>query len=464
MKKFSILVFSGLLISSPVFGENLSDVSKAIESNYASAQDNQRQVLNEIAQKRTALKNKLQELKGKVQHANNELDAQNKKIDVLKAERQALQHEITSRLANKDELDSVLVDNAGNLLARAEKSPRSAQNPDLLPRLKEFSKKTYSFGMKEIQEIINLYLQDMKGGQLQERYKASILARNGENVQADIISFGHMFSIFRSPDTVGYGLFSPVSSQLIASASPSFWVRRNIDSSCDGTQRLYADISGGLAIAQLSQKTTMMEQIRSGGVLVIPIGIVGCIALVLIIERLIFLGRVRQNTDGLMTKVTALVRDGEYMQALEKTRPYKTRPTGNVLLAGLTNADEPRPILESCISEAILRQTPRLERFLNALKVLAAVSTLLGLLGTVTGMINTFQVITIHGTGDPKLMAGGISEAMVTTQVGLAIAIPVMMMAAFLSGRARRIALDMEEKGLALMGALLQRNKDCVSI
>ena len=152
------------------------------------------------------------------------------------------------------------------------------------------------------------------------------------------------------------------------------------------------------------------------------------------------------------------------MQALEKTRPYKTRPTGNVLLAGLTNADEPRPILESCISEAILRQTPRLERFLNALKVLAAVSTLLGLLGTVTGMINTFQVITIHGTGDPKLMAGGISEAMVTTQVGLAIAIPVMMMAAFLSGRARRIALDMEEKELALMGALLQRNKDCVSI
>ena len=335
MKKFSILVFSGLLISSPVFGENLSDVSKAIESNYASAQDNQRQVLNEIAQKRTALKNKLQELKGKVQHANNELDAQNKKIDVLKAERQALQHEITSRLANKDELDSVLVDNAGNLLARAEKSPRSAQNPDLLPRLKEFSKKTYSFGMKEIQEIINLYLQDMKGGQLQERYKASILARNGENVQADIISFGHMFSIFRSPDTVGYGLFSPVSSQLIASASPSFWVRRNIDSYFDGNQRLYADISGGLAIAQLSQKTTMMEQIRSGGVLVIPIGIVGCIALVLIIERLIFLGRVRQNTDGLMTKVTALVRDGEYMQALEKTRPY-LRSTSIWSLAHIT--------------------------------------------------------------------------------------------------------------------------------
>ncbi len=132
-------------------------------------------------------------------------------------------------------------------------------------------------------------------------------------------------------------------------------------------------------------------------------------------------------------------------------------------MAGLLHADQPRSVLENCISEAILRQTPRLERFLNALKVLAAVSTLLGLLGTVTGMINTFQVITIHGTGDPRLMAGGISEAMVTTQVGLAVAIPVMMMAAFLSGRARRISLDMEEKGLSLIAALLQRKQDMQS-
>jgi biopolymer transport protein ExbB len=84
------------------------------------------------------------------------------------------------------------------------------------------------------------------------------------------------------------------------------------------------------------------------------------------------------------------------------------------------------------------------------------VAPLLGLLGTVTGMINTFQVITTHGTGDPRLMAGGISEAMVTTQVGLAVAIPVMIVAAFLGRRARNLSQDMEEKGLALMGALLR--------
>ena len=113
-------------------------------------------------------------------------------------------------------------------------------------------------------------------------------------------------------------------------------------------------------------------------------------------------------------------------------------------------------MIESALSEAMLREAPRLERFLGALKVCAAVAPLLGLLGTVTGMINTFQVITTHGTGDPRLMAGGISEAMVTTQVGLAVAIPVMIVAAFLGRRVRNLSQDMEEKGLALMGTLLR--------
>ncbi len=464
VKTFFSVLFGLLVSSSLVWADNLSTVSKAIEKNYESAQKNQRVTLGEIAQKRAALKNRLAQLGKKIQISDALLKKQNKKIEELKAQRAAIQHEISSRLANKDELDSALVDHARNLLARAEKSPRSARDKKILPRLKKFSQKQYSFGMEDIKELIALYLNDMKGGQTQEHYSGQILDRNGEKITADIISFGHMFSIFRGPDSVGYGLFSPVSSQLIASASPSFWIRSNISDYFEGGKTLYTDISGGVAIAQLSQKTTLMDQIRSGGLLVIPIAIVGFVALMLIIERLIFLGRVRQNTDTLMTEVTALVKDGEYEKALEQTRPHKKRPTGHVLMAGLVHANQPRPILESCISEAILKQTPRLERFLNALKVLAAISTLLGLLGTVTGMINTFQVITIHGTGDPRLMAGGISEAMVTTQVGLAVAIPVMMMAAFLSGRARLIALDMEEKGLALMGALLQRNKECVTL
>jgi len=216
------------------------------------------------------------------------------------------------------------------------------------------------------------------------------------------------------------------------------------------------DISGGVAIKQLSRRAGVWEQIRSGGLLVWPILFVGLIAGVLLLERLIFLGRVRQNTDRLMTHVTELVEAGDYKGAMTAAESQPGLPTSNVLKAGLAQQGQPRDIIESSLAEAILKETPRLERFLPALKVLAAIAPLLGLLGTVTGMINTFHVITVHGTGDPRLMAGGISEALVTTQLGLAVAIPILVIAALLGRKAHRIASDMEEKAMALIAALLR--------
>ena len=314
-----------------------------------------------------------------------------------------------------------------------------------------------------------------------------VLNRSGAEAYSDVIRLGHMAALYRTtgangssdgsesnelggsttipmtvPKTepknvVGYLTLSPASGRLVMSASPPYLVRRNLNAFMRGeSNEVPIDISGGVAISQLARRATFMDQMRSGGVLVIPILLVGVVALILTIERLIFLGRVRQNTDALMTRVTQLVSQGDIPGALEATSPHRKRPTGKVLMAGLHHRGESRGVIESALSEAILRETPRLERFLGALKVSAAVAPLLGLLGTVTGMINTFQVITTHGTGDPRLMAGGISEAMVTTQVGLAVAIPIMIVAAWLGRRAHTLSQDMEEKGLALMAALLK--------
>ena len=108
------------------------------------------------------------------------------------------------------------------------------------------------------------------------------------------------------------------------------------------------------------------------------------------------------------------------------------------------------------MEEAILKQLPRLERFLPTLSVFAAIAPLLGLLGTVTGMIETFQVITRFGTSDPKLMAGGISEALITTQLGLAVAMPIIIIHHFLERRVDKVVGDMEEKGLALAAAMME--------
>jgi biopolymer transport protein ExbB len=130
-----------------------------------------------------------------------------------------------------------------------------------------------------------------------------------------------------------------------------------------------------------------------------------------------------------------------------------------VLEAGLNARNEDRETLESVLQEAILRELPRVERGLSVLAIFGAVAPLLGLLGTVTGMIDTFRVITLFGTGDPKLMSGGISEALVTTELGLAVAIPIMLMHTFLSRRVDAIVGEMEEKAVGLTNIIQKERR-----
>ena len=135
------------------------------------------------------------------------------------------------------------------------------------------------------------------------------------------------------------------------------------------------------------------------------------------------------------------------------------KPAVRVLTAGLGCRHKDRETMENALQEAILKEVPPMERFLSTLGMLAAIAPLLGLLGTVTGMIDTFHVITRHGTGDPRMMSGGISEALVTTMLGLSVAIP-MMLAHTLLGRAvdKHIG-QMEEKAVALVN-IVEKNRN----
>jgi biopolymer transport protein ExbB len=121
-----------------------------------------------------------------------------------------------------------------------------------------------------------------------------------------------------------------------------------------------------------------------------------------------------------------------------------------------------RTDMENALQEAILGEIPPLERFLSTLGMLAAIAPLMGLLGTVTGMINTFHVITFYGTSDPRMMSGGISEALVTTMLGLCVAIPIMLCHTLLSRQVETMIATMEEKAVAMVNAVfILGNREC---
>ncbi len=432
-------------------------VASDIQAEYRHARKEQQLTLQHIKLRRQALQQKLADLETRVSAASDTLSADQERLEKLSQERDKITKEVSRRLADNKELGMLFINHASNFLALAERSPYSAERPDRLNTLRSFVDPHRVFRLRDLKALLDFSFEDMMASREKIAYTGMMVDRSGNETQGEIIRLGHLPAMYCAEKYVGYLSLSPASGRLIMGPSPSFWVRRNLRHYFEGkTGDVYTDISGGAAIQQLAHRVTLMDQLRSGGVLVVPILLVGLVALALTIERLIFLGRVRHNTDELMTRVTELVGGGNIEGAMEAAYPHRQRPTGRVLMAGLQHRGDPSEVIESALSEAMLRETPRLERFLGALKVCAAVAPLLGLLGTVNGMINTFQVITMHGTGDPRLMAGGISEAMVTTQVGLAVAIPVMIVAAFLGRRARNLSQDMEEKGLALMGALLR--------
>jgi biopolymer transport protein ExbB len=136
---------------------------------------------------------------------------------------------------------------------------------------------------------------------------------------------------------------------------------------------------------------------------------------------------------------------------MKSERANTNNPLGRVMKVYEDSPNVDVETLELKLDEAILKNTPPLERFLTIIKVLSVVAPLLGLLGTVTGMINTFQAITLFGTGDPKLMAGGISQALVTTMEGLYVAIPLTFLYTLVAGRSRALIHILEEQAAGIV-------------
>jgi biopolymer transport protein ExbB len=186
--------------------------------------------------------------------------------------------------------------------------------------------------------------------------------------------------------------------------------------------------------------------LNQGGIVMIPLIICSCVMWALILERMIYFYFLKKN-DIAFHRLLPLLKQGEIPQSFDGIRAFLIRE----LLSSRTGIPEvDRRTLEACAM--VIR--PRLKRFISVIAVLAAVSPLFGLLGTVTGMITTFDVITLFGTGNAKAMAGGISEALVTTQRGLMVSIPGLLMGVILHKKALQEESRLQEAVMILKRSL----------
>ena len=264
------------------------------------------------------------------------------------------------------------------------------------------------------------------------KFTTAVALPNGDIVEEPVVRIGS-FNVVT--DKGQYLKFSDGNLEDLA-RQPSSAVRSAAAAAATSTSGLTAfgvdptGPTGGSFLAALINSPSLEERWHQGGYVGYAITALGVVAFILAIWRMIVL-------VGVNARVNAQLKSSDAKQ---------NNPLGRVIAIGKSNPNMDAETLELKLHEAVLKEIPPLENYQGALKIIAAVAPLMGLLGTVTGMILTFQAITIFGAGDPKAMAGGISSALITTVLGLIVAIPTVLLHTLVSSRSKRIVHILEEQ------------------
>ena len=197
----------------------------------------------------------------------------------------------------------------------------------------------------------------------------------------------------------------------------------------------------------------MLDLIIKGGPVMAPILLCSVISLTIVVERCLSLRRHRILRYEILQRIEELLRDRKIPEATTLCKRYPSSMT-RILLAAILNHDKTRQEIKEIIEDAGRHEVPVLERYLAVLGTIASISTLLGLLGTIAGMIKTFNVIAALGYGHPEALAGGISEALITTAAGPGVAIPTFVLYNYFTSKVDSLVLEMEKNSLRMLNIL----------
>lgn len=342
---------------------------------------------------------------------------------------------LQKRLGSLGELFGVVRQVAGDTKGVVDSSLVSTQYPGRGEPLGVLGQSKKLPSIEQIRGLWSALMQEMVESGKVAKYGATVVTADGQQTERDVVRVGS----FTAVSDGKYLKFLPESQRLAElERQPQGRFLGDIpdlEEATSGFVRFGVDPSRGSILQALVAAATPMERIEQGGPIGHTILVIGGIALLLVLERLFTL-------SGISRKVKA---------QMKSDVPDQGNPLGRVMAVYQANKHADVETLELKLDEAILKQIPPLERFLTTLKVAAAVAPLLGLLGTVTGMIATFQAITLFGTGDPKMMASGISTALVTTMEGLFVAIPIILLHSLVAGRSRSVLHVLEEQAAGII-------------
>ncbi|MGR9089458.1 MAG: MotA/TolQ/ExbB proton channel family protein [Gammaproteobacteria bacterium] len=450
-KRFSLcatLIAALLLLASPAQAADsvsLDDLLSKVKS--GRVQDSK-----ENAARIAAFKTDKAQQQQKLANANAERSQQEERSEVLETAFEEndlkildLESALKERLGSLKELFGVLQQASGDARGQFESSLTQVQFPDRTQFLTELAQKMgQTSRLASLEEIERLWFElqrEMTESGKVVTFPATVISATGDEVQKDVTRVG-AFNVVAGGKYLQYVPETGRLLELGRQPQQRYLVKvQAFEATGSGVAPFGLDPSRGQILSLLVQAPDLRERIDQGGVVGYVIIGLGALALLIALERLLVL-----TVTGMRVRAQA-----------KKTEQPGKNPLGRVLQVYHDNPKADVETLELKLSEAILKETPKINRMLMFLKIIAVVAPLLGLLGTVTGMIITFQAITLFGTGDPKLMAGGISQALVTTVLGLCVAIPTVLMHTLVSSRARRVNQILEEQATGMVADHAER-------
>ena len=356
---------------------------------------------------------------------------------------------LTEKLGTLKELFGHLTSAAGDLITNFENySLASAQYPGREIFLQELVERmNNSTGLPSIEEIERVWyelLREIRETGAVTTFSADVSSPGGESTERQVLRVGSFNIVDMDGNYLSFqnGKLSELARQ--PSGPYTGWAA-DLASASGGLNPFGVDPTGptgGSYLAAIIGTPTIAERWHQGGYVGYAITALGIFAFLLAIYRFSVL-----TTVG-----------GRVSAQLRSDKANTNNPLGRVLKIHEDNPNMDTETLELKLSEGVLKETPELESGLTLLKIIAAIAPLMGLLGTVTGMILTFQAITIFGAGDPKAMAGGISSALITTVLGLLVAIPTVLMFTIVNGRAQRIIHILDEQTTGMIAEHTEAN------
>ncbi len=353
---------------------------------------------------------------------------------------------LDTRLGSLKELFGVLQQVAGDTKNKFYNSVVSAEIGGRAEFLDELAQSMGSSSkLASIEEIERVWFEiqrEMTESGKVKAFTTEVVEAGGAKVDKEVTRIGP-FALVADGKYLEYDSVTNTVAELIRQPQARFLSSIDaLESSSGDLVAFGLDPTGGSILGLLVQAPSLRERVEMGGIVGYIILIVGAIGMVLALIRLVGLT---------MTQMAV-------SKQLKSDEFKDDNPLGRVMQVRDKYPHADTESLELHLTEAILGEVPRLGRFLTIIKIISVVAPLMGLLGTVTGMIITFQMITLFGTGDPKLMAGGISTALVTTVLGLVVAIPTTLLYAFLNTRSKNIVYILQEQAAGVIAERAEKH------